>query len=179
MTPNAAPGSSSVSAVGYEPGTAAPAKKWVPPVGYVPDRLKGQAGLDPLSAAPAKKWEPYGGYTPRREWVVDCSVPSAVVSAGAESEKLFRELSRLSQGCVKHMEQLTQAIYSSPHPEQASMQDLTSTYLQSCRTYKDKLSEMQSTLSEAAALRAQEVASTEGLTSSHVAVQAQVDMHRF
>ena len=46
----------SMGGMSYEPATTAPNKKWIPPTGYVPARLKGRAQVDPLSSAPAKKW---------------------------------------------------------------------------------------------------------------------------
>ena len=67
-----------------DPLSSAPAKKWSPPVGYVPQsRRSGMRPsssswslptneapnpgyIDPLSNAPAKKWVPPSGYVPKR-----------------------------------------------------------------------------------------------------------------
>ena len=145
----------------------------------MPDRLKVRGEIDSLSSAPVKKWQPYGGYTPKRDRVVRASVPASVASAGSESEVLFLELTRLADACTSHMDKLSQVMYQGTGVDQIAMQGVTSAYMQSCSTYKGALLDLQEKLTEAAGLKLQEEASTEKLTSSHVAVQAQVDMIRF
>ena len=76
----ATPQATSTGGKTYVPTTTAPYKKWEPPTGYVPERLKGQAP-DPLSSAPAKKWEPYGGYDPRNRGAPAAASPTVTESS--------------------------------------------------------------------------------------------------
>jgi hypothetical protein len=75
-----APAPASAPAKTWEPysplsSAGAPTKRWTAPVGYVPERLKGQqaggvvdsvkAGFVPASSAPERKWTPPVGYVPQ------------------------------------------------------------------------------------------------------------------